>query len=113
MRHSKLCVSGRKERLCDYLERKDCISQSGGAVLRVIGDRSIPLMDALLTLHTEKPEILEGIFDVIPSSSEPMRFVKVHHFRPPYLEALSDISLFLRDNGYDAASRFLDGSFEP
>lgn len=97
----------------DYLCSKDCVDQSGGAVLRVVGDRSDPLMEALLTLHTEKPETLEGVVDVIPSIGEPLRFVKVHHFRPPYLKALSDISQFLRDNGYEAASKFLDSSFEP
>lgn len=96
----------------DYLNSKDCAVQSG-AVLRVIGDRSIPLMDALLTLRTEKPETLEGIVDVISEEGEPLRFVKVQHFRPPYLKALSNINQFLRDNGYEAASKFLDCSFKP
>lgn len=95
----------------DYLTTKDCIDQSGGAVLRVVGDRSDPLMEALLALHTDTPEMLDGVVDVIPSSGEPLRFVKIHHFRPPYLKALNDISQFLRDNGYEAASKFLDGSF--
>ena len=42
----------------DYLSGRDRIDQSGGVVLRVTGDRSIPLMDALLNLRTAKPGML-------------------------------------------------------
>lgn len=96
----------------DFLSGRDHIEQSGGAVLRVTGDRSIPLMDALLELRTERPEALEGLVEVIPSDGETLRFSEVRQFRPPYLKALNDISRFLQDNGYEAASKFLDCSFE-
>lgn len=96
----------------DFLCDRDRIDQSGGAVLRVTGDRSIPLMDALLKLHTAQPEILDGLVDVIPTDGETLRFAEVRQFRPPYLKALGDISQFLQNSGYEAASKFLDCSFE-
>ncbi len=96
----------------DFLSGRDRIEQSGGAVLRVTGDRSIPLMDTLLELRTARPETLEGLIEVIPSDGETLRFSEVRQFRPPYLKALNDISQFLQDNGYEAASKFLDCSFE-
>ena len=96
----------------DYLSGRDRIDQSGGAVLRVTGDRSIPLMDALLDLHRAKPDMLDGLVEVIPSKGETLHFSEVRQFRPPYLKALDDIRQFLQDNGYEAASKFLDCSFE-
>ena len=96
----------------DYLSDRDQIDQSGGAVLRVTGDRTIPLMDALLALQAAQPNMLEGLVDVIPSDGETLRFLEVRQFRPPYLKALNDISQFLQNNGFDAASKFLDCSFE-
>ncbi len=99
-------------RFYDFLNERDRIDQTGGAVLRVTGDRSIPLMDALLELRTARPETLEGLIEVIPSDGETLRFSEVRQFRPPYLKALNDISQFLQNNGYEAASKFLDCSFE-
>lgn len=96
----------------DYLSDRDQIDQSGGAVLRVTGDRTIPLMDALLALQAAQPNMLEGLVDVIPSDGEALRFLEVRQFRPPYLKALNDISQFLQNNGFEAASKFLDCSFE-
>ena len=96
----------------DYLSNRDRIDQSGGAVLRVTGDRSIPLMYVLLDLHRAKPDMLDGLVEVIPSKGETLPFSEVRQFRPPYLKALDDIRQFLQDNGYEAASKFLDGSFE-
>ena len=100
------------EKFYDYLSRRDRIDQSGGAVLRVTGDRSIPLMDTLLDLHRAKPDMLDGLVEVIPSKGETLHFSEVRQFRPPYLKALDDIRQFLQDNGYEAASKFLDCSFE-
>lgn len=100
------------DKFYDYLSSRDRIDQSGGAVLRVTGDRSIPLMDALLELCRVQPEMLDGLVEVIPSEGETLRFAEVRQFRPPYLKALGDISQFLQDNGYEAASKFLDCSFE-
>ena len=75
-------------------------------------DRNIPLMGALLELHMRQPEILGGLVEVIPADGEPLRFSEVHRFRPPYLKTLNDISQLLQNNGYEAASKFLDCSFE-
>lgn len=99
------------EKFYDFMCREERIDQSG-AVLRVTGDRSIPLIDALLELCVEQPEALEGLVEVIPSDGEKLRFSEVRQFRPPYLKALDDISQFLQNSGYEAASRFLDCSFE-
>ena len=100
------------EKFYNYLNERDHIDQSGGAVLRVTGDRGIPLMDALLALRTAQPEMLDGLVEVIPADGETLRFSEVRQFRPPYLKALGDISQFLQDSGYEAASKFLDCSFE-
>lgn len=96
----------------DFMSARDRIDQSGGAVLRVTGDRQLPLMDALLELRMAQPETLDGLVDVIPADGETLRFLEVRQFRPPYLKALGGISQFLQDNGYEAASKFLDCSFE-
>lgn len=100
------------EKFYDFMCRRDCIGQSGAAVLRVTGDRSIPLMDALLELRRAQPEALDGLVEVIPTDGEKLHFSEVCQFRPPYLKALGDISQFLQDSGYEAASKFLDCSFE-
>ncbi len=83
-----------------------------GAVLWVTGDRQLPVMEALLELHARQPEKLDGLVEIIPADGEPLRFSEVRQFRPPYLKALNDISQFLQNNGYEAASKFLDCSFE-
>lgn len=85
---------------------------SDGAVLRVTGDRNIPLMAALLDLYVEQPEVLNGLVEVIPSDGHPLCVSEERQFRPQYLKALNDISQLLQDNGYEAASKFLDCSFE-
>ena len=100
------------EKFYDFMCKKERIDQSGGAVLRVTGDRGIPLMDALLALCATQPEMLDGLVEVIPTAGETLRFSEVRQFRPPYLKALGDISQFLQDSGYEAASKFLDCSFE-
>ena len=82
------------------------------AVLRVTGDRNIPLMDALLELQTRQPEILGGLIEVIPEGGEKLQFSEVRQFRPPYLKALNDISQLLQNSGYEAASKFLDCGFD-
>lgn len=82
------------------------------AVLRVTGDRNIPLMDALLELQMRQPEILGGLIEVIPEGGEKLQFSEVRQFRPPYLKALNDISQLLQNSGYEAASKFLDCGFD-
>ncbi len=95
----------------DFLRNEKRTNQSG-AVLRVTGDRQLPIMEALLELHTKEPEKLDGLVEVIPADGEPLRFWEVRQFRPPYMKALDDISQFLQNNGYEDASKFLDCSFE-
>lgn len=99
------------EKFYDFLSNSHRIEQSG-AILRVTGDRRIPLMDALVGLNAAQPEMLAGLVEVIPTDGEQLRFFEVSQFRPPYMKALDDISQFLQDNGYEAASKFLDCSFE-
>lgn len=82
------------------------------AILQITGDRNIPLIGVLLELCWTQPETLDGLVEVIPEEGEPLRFQEVRQFRPPYLKALNDISQLLQDNGYEAASKFLDCSFE-
>ena len=95
----------------DFLRDSNRIEQSG-AVLRVTGDRWLPLMDALLGLVVEQPEMLQGLVEVIPADGEQLHIFEMRQFRPPYMRALGDISQFLRDNGYAAASKFLDFGLE-
>ena len=83
-----------------------------GTLLRVTGDSNIPLMDALLELCRTQPEMLAGLVEVIPEKGEALRFQEVCQYRPTYLKALNDISQLLQDNGYEAASKFLDCSYE-
>lgn len=99
------------EKFYEFMRKRDHADPSG-TMLRVTGDRSIPLVDALLELCRTQPETMEGLVEVIPGEGEPLRFLEVRQFRPPYLKALNDISQFLQDNGFEAASKFLDCSFE-
>lgn len=96
----------------DFMCKRDRVDQSGGAMLRVTGDRNIPLMNALLELRRTQPETLDGLVEVVPEEGETLHFLEIRQFRPPYLKALGDISQFLQDSGYEAASKFLDCSFE-
>lgn len=96
----------------EYLSRKGRVGQPDGALLRITGDRNIPLMNALLGLYVEHPETLAGLIEVVTADGEGLNILEVHQFRPPYLKALDDVSQFLQDNGYEAASKFLDCSFD-
>ncbi len=95
----------------DFLRQENHIVPSG-AVLRVTGDQQLPIMEALLDLYTREPKKLDGLVEVIPSAGEPLCFQEVRQFRPQYMKALNDISQFLQNNGHEAASKFLDCSFE-
>ena len=85
---------------------------SSSALLQVMGDRHIPLVEALLELRHEEPEMLEGLIEVFPSNDKDLDIFEVRLIRPPYLRALNDISQLLQNNGYEDASKFLDCSFE-
>lgn len=97
----------------DYLIDKDCGDPPNSALLLVMGDRNIPLMDALLQVCVEQPNILDGLLNVMPVDGEPLHFSELRLCRPPYLRALRDISQFLWDNGYEAASSFLTCGLNP
>ncbi len=91
----------------DYLKSRDLIEPPGDAILWVTGDSHIPLVSALLNLRDKAPEMLDGLVAVVSQEGEDLGLYEARHFRPPYMKALVDISLFLRDNGYEDASKFL------
>ena len=72
----------------------------------------LPLMSALLELCVKQPKLLDRLVEVIPYDDEDLCISEVRLLRPPYLRALNDISQLLQNNGYEAASKFLDCSFE-
>ncbi len=95
----------------DFLRSRKRTDQSG-AILRIIGDRRLPIMDALLELYVNEPEKLDGLIEVIPEDDAPLCILELRQFRPPYMKALDDISQFLQNSGYEDASKFLDCSLE-
>lgn len=94
----------------DFLASSGRIDQS--AVIQITGDSNIPLMSELCELCRTHPDTLAGLVEVIPTEGAMMHFAEVRRLRPPYLKALNDISQFLQNNGFAAASKFLDCSFE-
>jgi len=95
----------------DFLRSRKRTDPSG-AILRITGDRRLPIMDALLELYVNEPEKLDGLIEVIPEDNAPLRILELRQFRPPYMKALDDISQFLQNNGYEDASKFLDCGLE-
>lgn len=69
------------EKFYELMCRTDHVDQPG-AILRVTGDRNIPLMDALLELCRTQPETLEGLVEVIPEEGEILHVQEVCQFRP-------------------------------
>lgn len=78
-------------------------------LLSVTGDRHHPLLAALLDLE---PEMLEGLIEVTPYDGGELSIGENRVLRPPYLRAVNNISQLLQDNGYEAASKFLDCAYE-
>lgn len=81
-------------------------------IIRVSGDRNHPLMIALMDIYVEKPEILNGLVEIIPADGCSLTVAEIQRLRPPYLRAVNEISQLLQNNGYEAASKFLDCSYE-
>lgn len=91
----------------DYLKGQKRVNLPGDEMIGISGDRGLPLMDALLELYQEQPEMLEGLIAVFPADDQELRLWEAHPLRPPYMRALKDISGFLEANGFKEASRFL------
>ena len=78
-------------------------------LVRIMGDRNDPLVDALLAMDPEKRA---GLVEVIPADGYELSIQEIPLRRPPYLKAINDISQLLQNNGYEDASKFLDCSYE-
>ena len=98
--------------LYDYLSGRNGVRPHDGVMVRVTGDRGTPLMDALLDLHVRQPKTLEGLIEVIPTDGELPHIQKVRRFQQRRRDVLDDLSQFLQDKGYEAASKYLDCYYE-
>ena len=85
--------------------------KSGEALplVRVTGDRSHPLVAALLDAGMEK---LAGLIEILPADDAELSVTEIPRMRPSYLKAVNDISQLLQNHGYEDASKFLDFSCE-
>lgn len=81
-------------------------------VLRILGDGTLPLMNALLDLSLAPSNELDGLIEVIIASGEPITVTEIERLRPPYLKAANDISQLLQNHGFEEASKFLDCKYE-
>lgn len=79
------------------------------SLLRVIGDPCDPLVSALLALPPEK---LDGLIKVTPIGGSALSIQEVPRRQLSYLNGVDKISQLLQDNGYEAASKFIDCIFE-
>lgn len=88
--------------------------RADGPLIMVIGDRSEPLMLALLDLEASRPGMLDNLIEVLPSDGSDLRppSSEIRLLRPPYKKVLDDISQLLQNHGYEAASKFLDCAYE-
>lgn len=91
----------------DYLKGEKRVNSLGDEIIGISGDYGIPLVNALLELRREQPEMLEGLIAVFPADNQELRLWEAHLLRPPYMRALKDISGFLEANGFKEASQFL------
>lgn len=88
-------------------EEKDTPPEASSALLAIQGDKSLPLITALLNLEEKQPDLLHGLIDVRAIAGEDLAVTRTPHGRPPYLRACRDISRLLQDHGYEEATRFL------
>lgn len=79
------------------------------SLLRVIGDPCDPLVSALLALQPEK---LDGLIKVTLIGGSALSIQEVPRRQLSYLNGVDKISQLLQDNGYEAASKFIDCIFE-
>ncbi|MFR3664403.1 hypothetical protein [Flintibacter sp.] len=78
-------------------------------LLRVTGDRSDPLVSALLALPPQKGA---GLIEVAPMAGGTLSIQAIPQRQPSDLKAINRISQMLQDNGYEEASKFLDCVYE-
>lgn len=63
-------------------------------------------------LFAQEPETLEGQVERIPYDEAELPITDNRILRPPYLNVLDAISQLLQNNGYEAACKFLDDTYE-
>ena len=86
--------------------------RADGPLIMVIGDRSEPLMLALLDLEASRPGMLDNLIEVLPSDGSDLSITEIRLLRPPYKKVLDDLSQLLQNHGDEAASKFLDCAYE-
>ena len=73
-------------------------------LIRFMGDRSHPLIVALLNLPEEKTH---GLIEVMLFDGYPVNIMDVRKPHNPYLKAVKDIGQFLEEHGFEEAGDFL------
>lgn len=58
--------------------------RADGPLIMVIGDRSEPLMLALLDLEASRPGMLDNLIEVLPSDGSDLSITEIRLLRPPY-----------------------------
>lgn len=85
--------------------------RADGPLIMVIGNRSEPLMMALLDLDASRPGMLDNLIEVLPSDGSDLHITEIQRRRPPNKKTVDDISQLLQNHGYEAASKFLDCAY--
>lgn len=85
--------------------------RADGPLIMVIGDRSEPLMMALLNLEASRPGMLDNLIEVLPSDGSALYITEIRRRRPPNKKTVDDISQLLQNHGYEGASKFLDCAY--
>ena len=57
--------------------------RADGPLIMVIGDRSEPLMLALLDLEASRPGMLDNLIEVLPSDGSDLSITEIRLLRPP------------------------------
>lgn len=93
---------------------RDAEVKKNGALplIRVTGDPWEPLVRALLDLHASEPDALQDLFEIVPVDNAALSVEEIRRHRPLYLKAVNDLSQLLQNHGYEAASKFLDCTYD-
>lgn len=78
-------------------------------VLRISGDRSHPLIQALMDLPAETSH---GLIDVIPFDGYSLNISENTKPEDSFQRIADTISQLLEDNGFEEASKFLDCAYD-
>lgn len=62
--------------------------RADGPLIMVIGDRSEPLMLALLDLEASRPGMLDNLIEVLPSDGSDLSITEIRLLRPPYMKSI-------------------------